>query len=1051
MGTGGLRGLARFGTTLVLLSGIASSHEPSGPVGADGGQLVQSGVVTVAPERSYAPFTYIDEKGVHRGISADFLSLIARKTGLTFRLLEGRPLSENLGLAREDQVDLLTSLAITPERSEYLSFSEPYVSVPAVLVLRQGWNGARDLAGLPRARVAVGKGYAVEGYLRKAYPLVVLVPVPADDVGLRMLSLGEVDGMVLDQASASFLIRRESLANLMLGSSLDFRYDLRMAWRKELTGLGRTLERGLGAISGEEREEIRSRWITVGGSEGPWWHQAHLPALTLAALLLAATWALLRHRARADARPGGWPRRFDVGEGEGRDGELIEEASRLRLGWVPWTVLAVSLGLTAGLWRAARAEEMLGLRAAFDFRVREMVESIHRRLQVNEQILLGAQGLFSGAGQVDRAGFRGYVEALRLEENAPGIQGVGFSLVVPAGERGRHEAAVRREGFPDYAIRPAGERDPFTSIVYLEPFSGRNLRAFGYDMFSEPVRRAAMERACDQNTAAVSGKVTLVQEISAKGQAGFLMYLPVYRAGASRGSEAERRTALLGWVYSPLRMDDLMAGIFGERGSEIGIEIYDGEEIAPGALMTGVEGSLVGVAPGAWFSTTRRIGFTGRTWTARLTSLSGFEARRARAQAAAPPVSGVLLSLALALAAWLLVHGRDRALRLARSMNRGLAESEERWAFAVEGAGDSAWDRDLETGRTVYSRRWKETLGYPPDEAWSDRDDWTERIHPDDVAGVMAAYESCLDGRQPVYVSEHRVRCRGGEWKWVLDRGMVVSRAEGGRALRMVGTHGDITERKRAEEELQALRTELERRVAQLEQANRELEGFSYSVSHDLRAPLRAIDGFSALLAKGHGESLDGEGQRLLGIVRSNTQKMGRLIDDLLSFSRAGRAELKRAWVPMEELAKEAFGEVVPDPEDRARIAFSVDPVQAAWGDPATLRQVWLNLLGNAVKYSAHAERPVIEVRCRNGGAETWYEVRDNGVGFDMAYAGKLFGVFERLHSVREFEGTGIGLALVKRIVERHGGRVEARGEPGRGATFSFTVGPSPGRDAAAT
>lgn len=256
-----------------------------------------------------------------------------------------------------------------------------------------------------------------------------------------------------------------------------------------------------------------------------------------------------------------------------------------------------------------------------------------------------------------------------------------------------------------------------------------------------------------------------------------------------------------------------------------------------------------------------------------------------------------------------------------------------------------------------------------------------------------------------------------------------------------IGFMLDLTAQRRAEAAVRELNATLERRVAErttsLEAANAELEAFSYSVSHDLRAPLRAIDGFARILHDEHAQVLGPEARRLINVVRSNATRMGQLIDDLLALSRASRAALQACDVDMEGLVRVALDELPAARRGRVRIGCCLPP---AIGDPSLLRLVWTNLLDNALKYSARATDPAVVVRAERGRAEVTYVVEDNGCGFDPAHAGRLFEPFQRLHGQEEYPGTGVGLALVARIVRRHGGRVSAEGEPGLGARFSFTL-----------
>jgi light-regulated signal transduction histidine kinase (bacteriophytochrome) len=240
-------------------------------------------------------------------------------------------------------------------------------------------------------------------------------------------------------------------------------------------------------------------------------------------------------------------------------------------------------------------------------------------------------------------------------------------------------------------------------------------------------------------------------------------------------------------------------------------------------------------------------------------------------------------------------------------------------------------------------------------------------------------------------------------------------------------------------EDVEVERAKADKARVLLETVNRELEAFSYSVSHDLRAPLRAISGFAQAVVEDYAPRLDDEGKRFLGLIQENAHRMGQLIDDLLTFSRLGRQQLMKTQIDMGVLASAVFEELMAQAPGR-RIRFVVHTVPPALGDKAMIRQVLMNLLSNAVKFSRTREEAVIEFgSVRQSGRDAYY-VKDNGVGFDMQYAGKLFGVFQRLHSVTEFEGTGVGLAIVYRIITRHGGRVWAQGEVGKGATFFLTL-----------
>jgi signal transduction histidine kinase len=320
---------------------------------------------------------------------------------------------------------------------------------------------------------------------------------------------------------------------------------------------------------------------------------------------------------------------------------------------------------------------------------------------------------------------------------------------------------------------------------------------------------------------------------------------------------------------------------------------------------------------------------------------------------------------------------------------------------------------------------------------------WLEIVHQDDRALFRKA---ALDARTTGKRTEvsYRLHWPDGRVVHVLQSMEPLGEEEPSPSgFRWFNTLQDVTAQQQAEDEIRELNEHLEARVRQrtveLEAVNRELEAFSYSVSHDLRAPLRHIDGFAELLKEDAASKLSAEGSRFLDVISRSAKQLGRLIDDLLGFSRMGRSEMNQGDVDMARLCREVAADVMQQAPGRT-IEWDIAPLPVIRGDSAMLKQVWVNLLANAVKYTRNREAARIEVDFARHPAEFEFYVRDNGAGFDPKYADKLFGVFQRLHRAEEFEGTGVGLANVRRIVSRHGGRTRAEGEPGIGATFYFTL-----------
>lgn len=379
-------------------------------------------------------------------------------------------------------------------------------------------------------------------------------------------------------------------------------------------------------------------------------------------------------------------------------------------------------------------------------------------------------------------------------------------------------------------------------------------------------------------------------------------------------------------------------------------------------------------------------------------------------------------------------------IKLARALSRQDAltayvnESREDLNRAQAVAKTGSWRLDVRRDKLLWSDETYRIFGIPKDTQMT-YEAFLERVHPDDRHYVNRKWtESVKSGE---YEIEHRITC-GGEVKWVREKAEL-DFDEKGELLSGFGTVQDITERKWAEDGLLKANVQLQDYARKLEEANKDLESFSFSVSHDLKAPLRAIDGFSRMLLKDTGDKLDAESLRKISVIRNNAEKMIHLIEDLLTLSRTGRTRLSPSRIDMRLQVTEIWEELRAGNPER-KMELKLGSIPEASGDKALVWQVLYNLMANAVKFTRTRDLAVIEVNCTSSGEYNTYCVADNGTGFDMVHHDKLFEIFRRLHSASEFEGTGIGLAIVKKIVQKHGGRIWAEGKPGAGAAFFFTL-----------
>ena len=460
---------------------------------------------------------------------------------------------------------------------------------------------------------------------------------------------------------------------------------------------------------------------------------------------------------------------------------------------VAWFALVLSLLLTLGLWRYSEADYAARSSDRFAYRVERQRIELQSRMLDYEQILRGASAFFAASGVVSREEWRTYFQTLQLDRYLPGVQGTGFALMLPAGQREAHEAAVRAEGFPEYAIHPAGDREILSAVLYIEPFSEQTRQVLGYDMYSEPVRREAMNRARDSGEAALSGKLVLTQNTGEARLPGFLIYLPIYRKGLPLKTVDERRLALLGFVYSRFRADELMRGIFKDsRGGDTEVEIFDGAPTPENLLFASERTLRV-----ARHLNEQPVSTAGHTWTVRFRSSPDFEAATHSDQPKLILAGGVILDLLFF--AMLYMHARHH--RRMTAVADELEERRKRFEALVENVPGMVFQAEPAFPWPLrhVSRGIEALTGETISGFMSGEGTLAQLVHPDDLPYVSNAIAEAI-ARRETYQIEYRVK---GDGLWVSERGRA-SFDEAGRPLWIDGVIVDVSRIKRAEVQLRA-------------------------------------------------------------------------------------------------------------------------------------------------------------------------------------------------------------------------------------------------------
>lgn len=699
---------------------------------------------------------------------------------------------------------------------------------------------------------------------------------------------------------------------------------------------------------------------------------------------------------------------------------------------LPLLVLCLCLGTTRHLWDLAYQLAKKEQQQKFDVRANEIEILIKQRLQTYAQVLHGGRGLFIASETVSRNEFKNYVAELQIEKFYPGIQGVGLSVLIPAAEKAKHLAAIRGEGFPNYQIWPEGERAFYSSVIYLEPFTQRNLRAFGYDMYTETVLRTAMDKAWQENAIALSGKVRLVQEINLSGQAGFLMYLPLYRKNSDLSNPASRRANLLGWIHAPFRMNDFMQAVLSKKHDitlDVDVDIYDGMQISPDTLLYNRENDDLSDL-NAIFATVKYIEFAGHPWGLHIHSHPDFEAQIDLRRSYLTAASGAAITIMLTTIIWLLVNARKRVFVLAQKMNAELLEKETRYQQMFEGSSSISVLVDPENGNIINanlaaSSFWRYSIEQLRTMNLSE-------INRLPVNTLLPILRSILRKSQHFY-AQHRLSSGQIKDVEVYANAIVYQ----GRMVIHAIVH-DITQRRRQEQEIKRLSdSELNKAKLEAERANRAKSEFLSSMSHELRTPMNAVLGFAQLLDS---EDLNEDQHDSVKEILAAGHHLLDLINDVLDLSKieSDKLELRIERIDLNVFVQHCITLVQPLAiKNQIKIVDNISSSSrfTIMADSLRLKQVLLNLLSNAIKYnqtggSLILSYSVIESILR-------INVTDTGKGLSELQLSKLFQPFERLSAKNSnIEGTGIGLCISKKLIEAMNGSIGVNSTVGEGSCF---------------
>ncbi len=693
---------------------------------------------------------------------------------------------------------------------------------------------------------------------------------------------------------------------------------------------------------------------------------------------------------------------------------------------LPWLALLLGLLGTGLLSYSVKHGIERDKYRQFAFYCDEVRLKIAARLDTHKQILLSGAAMFDASENVNRQEWHSFVQRLRSDEHFNGVQGLGFSLWILPEQLAAHQAKLRAEGFPEYTVRPEGKREAYTSIVFLEPFSGRNLSAFGYDMYSEPVRRAAMEQARDENKVSLSGKVTLVQETDKNKQAGTLMYIPVYRKNQPVDTVEQRRSTLLGWVYSPFRMTDLLdklvPNIDGNTTAHVHLRVYDGHSAKAEKLLYNSAEPGYAEPPHPASMIEIETAFNGTVWTLHFEKIAAIEGIYDYSKLWIVLGGGAFSSFLLFLLLRSYLNMGVNASKMAYGLTTQLRESEQRFRLMADSAPVLIWLAGTDKLCYYFNKVWLDFTGRSLEQEQGNG--WAEGVHPDDYHRCLDTYIQAFD-RQLGFSMEYRLRRYDGEYRWLIDTGRP-RYADNHIFVGYIGSCVDITERKQTENKLA--------------RAHAELQQFTHIAAHHLQEPARRLVSFAQRLRTHLPQAqLNEDTATSLGFIEQGAARQSALIHDIQWYLASDQPRSVMSKVKV----KDVIAKLLQQKESAVRktgARVDCNELDPAYIDPPRLKDIFSILLDNSLYYCHLKLTPHIQISSELKAGRVTYRFADNGIGIPAEYRERVFGVFERLQVHDNQDSTGIGLAIVRRVVESCDGSVSLQETPGGGTTVVFDL-----------